>query len=77
MKETRALVQNNLGLFISEVHKFWVGYPSKDFGVGRGSGGGGSGCWKNHFLSSLIITMMVDTRHDANSCLTDFTKEVR
>jgi len=37
----------------------------------------GDGCWKSFFLPSLIITMMVDTRHDANSCLMDFTKEVR
>ena len=42
MKETRALVQDNLGLFIGKVHKFWVGCPSKDFGIGRGSGDGGS-----------------------------------
>ena len=34
-------------------------------------------CWKSYFLPSLIITMMVDARCDANSCLTDFTKEVR
>ena len=43
MKWTRALIQDNLGLFIIEIHKFWVGHPSKDFGIGWGSGGGSSG----------------------------------
>lgn len=28
-------------------------------------------------MFSLIITMMVVTRYDVNSCLIDFTKEVR
>ena len=43
IKWTRVLVQDNLGLFIVEVHKFWVGHLSENFGVGRGSGGGSSG----------------------------------
>ena len=46
MKQTRVGIQDNLGLFIGEVHKFWVGHPSKDFGIGQGSGGvsGGRTC---------------------------------
>ena len=36
----------------------------------------GDGCWKSFFLPSLVITVMVDTRCNVNSCLTDFTKEV-
>ena len=43
MKQTRARIQDNLGLFIVEIHKFWIGCPSKDFGIGWGSHGGSGG----------------------------------